>query len=314
MANEIRELRTQWQTRRQILMRAGFNQADEELARTLYLADSSALIGSILGRLRATPLYQEFDANDWIRHRGPAGVIGAGRTNLGFSLDEQEMAAQCLKVLEWAVERFHTGKSGLQDIGQTTHTGRSTKIVDYVRGAIETVFDPFYHYVDKELRNQETLVTPTDIMRDVQSLVDSEVSIRCPKTHELLLKAYHQLFTSAAARSGASWNQLGYGCRHILIRFADEVFDPDYVPNGQEQPKGDDAREKLKWTVRHNLKVAKASGQYRESIERIVDANWKFINSVGHREESATEEDARLAVIYTYLTLWLVDRVLSHAG
>jgi hypothetical protein len=289
MANEIRELRTQWQTRRQILMRAGFNQADEELARTLYLADSSALIGSILGRLRATPLYQEFDANDWIRHRGPAGVIGAGRTNLGFSLDEQ-------------------------DIGQTTHTGRSTKIVDYVRGAIETVFDPFYHYVDKELRNQETLVTPTDIMRDVQSLVDSEVSIRCPKTHELLLKAYHQLFTSAAARSGASWNQLGYGCRHILIRFADEVFDPDYVPNGQEQPKGDDAREKLKWTVRHNLKVAKASGQYRESIERIVDANWKFINSVGHREESATEEDARLAVIYTYLTLWLVDRVLSHAG
>jgi hypothetical protein len=42
--NEIRELRTQWQPRRQTLMRAGSNQVDEELARTLYFADNTPLI------------------------------------------------------------------------------------------------------------------------------------------------------------------------------------------------------------------------------------------------------------------------------
>jgi hypothetical protein len=85
------------------------------------------------------------------------------------------------------------------------------------------------------------------------------------------------------------------------------VFDSADVPPGEVQPKGDDADEKLKWTVRRCLKRIGTGDQYRESLEKVVQANWKFVNAIGHRQRTATERDARLAVIYTYLTIWLVD-------
>ena len=314
MTAETRELRVRWQNHRQTLLRADYNHADEELARALYFADHSPIIAGILQHLRSMSLYQEFDAEKWLSDRGSAGCIGAGRTNLGFSFDDTERVIQCLKVLELAVKCFNEGRDGLLAIGDTTYGGSSRQFIDRIRSAIELIFDPFYEYVDAELRAQETLITPTDIMNQIQNLVDSETSARYPQTHQLLVDAYRQLFTLSAASSGASWYQVGYSCRQTLVRFANEVFDPSYVPQDQDQPRQDDARGKLKWTVRHHLKQAGAGNRYRESVEGIVQANWDFINTVGHRQESVTEEDARLAVIYTYLTTSLVDRVLTHGG
>ncbi len=312
MTDETRELRVRWQSHRQALLRADYNHADEVLARALYFADNTPIIAEVLQHLRATSLYREFDAENWLNSRGPARMMGAGRTNLSFSLDDGDRAVQCLKVLELAVKRFQEDQDGLWTIGETTYGGSSTKIVDHIRSAVETIFDPFYKYVDSELRAQEALITPTDIMSQVQTLVDSEASARYPETHQLLVDAYHQLFTLAAASSGVSWYQVGCSCRQTLVRFANEVFQSAYVPEGQDTPKRDDARNKLKWTIRHHLKRLEAGSRYRESLEGIVEANWSFVSVVCHRQESVTEEDARLAVIYTYLTVSLVDRVLTQ--
>jgi len=314
MTNEMREVRVRWQASRQALLRADYNHADEELARALYFADNTPLVAGILKRLRALPLYQEFDAEKWLSGRGPAGVLGAGQTNLRFSLNERERAAQCLKVLESAVQRFRSDQEGLLTIGETTYGGSSSKFIDHIRSAIDVIFDPFYRYVEAELRAQETLITPTDIMNQVQALVDGEASLRYPKTHQLLVDTYQQLFTLSAASSGASWYQIGFSCRQILVTFANETFDPNHVPETESQPKGDDARSKLKWTIRHSLKQTGAGDRYRKSIEGVIEANWNLVSTIGHRKESVTEEDARLAVIYTYLTVWLVDRVLSYPG
>ena len=161
MTDEIRELRVRWQNHRQALLRADYNHADEELARTLHFAENTPIIAGILRRLRSIPLYREFDSEEWLSGRGFAGAMGAGRTNIGFSLDDTERAVQCLKVLELAARRFPEDQYALFAIGQTTYGGRSAKIIAYVRSAIETVFEPFYRYIDGELRAQETLIRPT---------------------------------------------------------------------------------------------------------------------------------------------------------
>ena len=102
MTIEIREVRTQWQSYRQELIRADYNHADEALTRALYFADNTPIVKSILMRLRLTPIYLDFNAKSWLNGRNNAGCSGCGQTNLGFSNKENERAAQSLKVLELA--------------------------------------------------------------------------------------------------------------------------------------------------------------------------------------------------------------------
>jgi hypothetical protein len=311
MAMEIREVRTQWQNCRQELLRADYNHADEALARALYFADNTPIVKSVLMQLRQSQIYKDFDPDKWLNGRSNAGCSGCGQTTLGFSLDEKERAAQSLSVLESARDRFAKGGDGLWKIGITTYGGGSSKLVDSVRSAIDVIFNPFYAFLDKELRTLETLITPVDIMNQIQSLVDSEASMHFPETHKLLVNAYGQLFNLSAKSGGTSWNEIGYKCRDIIIAFSKEVFDPSFVPDGQEMPKEDDAGNKLKWTARRYLKEEDVGDRYRESVEKIIESNLRFVNVLGHRKNTANEFDARLGVIYTYLTIWIMNNIIA---
>ncbi len=262
-------------------------------------------------KLRLTQIYKEFNPDSWLNGRSLAGCSGCGQTNLGFSLDEEERAAQSLSVLESARDRFVKGDDGLWKIGLTTYGGGSSKLVDAVHSAVDVIFNPFYGYVDKELRTLETLITPVDIMNQIQGLVDSEASIRYPETHKLLVDAYRQLFNLSTRSGNTSWNEVGYKCRDTIIAFSKEVFNPSFVPEGQELPKEDDAGNKLKWTARRYLKAEDTGDRYRESVEKIVESNWRFVNALGHRKDTANEFDARLGIIYTYLMIWLMDNIIA---
>ena len=309
MSIELADVRARWQSQRQTLLRANSNTADEELARVIYFADHHPLISGILHILRANTTYQTLDPENWVKER----EVTVSRA-LGFSLDETERCAQSLKVLDWVIEKNESGSDGLWLVGTTTYIGSSNSITDHIRSAIETLFDPLYSYIDSELRSLETLITPVDMVKEIQSLVDNEASFRYPETHKLLTDAYKQLFTLTSGSSGVSWYQIGFSCRTVLVKFGNEVFDPSCVPDGQDQPKEDDASNKLKWTTRYLLKSLDAGDRYRESIEKIIQANWDFVSNIGHRQESVTEKDARLALIYTYLTISLVDRLMLDSG
>lgn len=309
MSIELADVRARWQNQRQALLRANSNTADEELARVIYFADHHPLISGILRILRANTAYQTLDPEKWIKER----EVKVSRS-LGFSLDETERCAQSLKVLDWVIERVMSGSEGLWAIGTTTYIGSSNSITDHIRSAIETLFDPLYSYIDSELRSLEMLITPVDMVREIQSLVDNEASFRYPETHKLLTDAYKQLFTLTSNSSGISWNQIGFSCRSVLVKFGNEVFNPSFVPTGIEQPKGDDASSKLKWTARYFLKLANAGDTYRDGIEKIIQANWDFVCTVGHRQETVTENDARLALIYTYLTISMMYRLTAESG
>ena len=154
MSKTIRNIMLRWQNCRQSLLRADFNQADEELARAIYLAKNTEKIKQIIEDLQSTKIYQEFDAYGWLNRRGCAGTLGCGQTNLGFSYDEMEYAAQCLKVLELSIDHSTGDKSGLVEIGFTVNCG-SGKFIEMVRTVIDCIFDPFYRYIDAELRSLE---------------------------------------------------------------------------------------------------------------------------------------------------------------
>lgn len=309
MSIEIGDARTRWQNTRQALLRADFNHADEELARAIHFADHHPIIGGLLKKLRENDSYKSLEVADWIKEHNDRNII-----NLNFSLDDEERCAQSLKMIDWMNSQFETGSSGLRTIGQITYIGSSSKFIEYIHSAIENLFDPLYFYIDTELRNLDTLITPAEIIKEIQSLVDNEVSIHFPETHKLLTDAYKQLFELATDSSGTSWYQVGYSCRAVLVKFAYEVFNPIYVPEGQEQPKADDAGNKLKWTSRHLIKSLGYGDRYKESIEKIIQANWDFVSNLGHMQQSASEKDARLALIYTYLTIEILDRLLHSTA
>lgn len=305
MSIELADVRARWQNQRQTLLRSNSNNADEELARVIHFAQNHPIISNIIQLLRSNEAYKNFDTEIWIKERETSVT-----RNPGFSLDETERCAQSLKILEWATEKYKTGSNGLWSLGMTTYVGSSRSITDHIHSAIEVIFDPLYNYIDSELRSLGTLITPVDIVKDIQSLVDNESSVRYPETHKLLTDAYKQLFTLTSDSSGASWYQIGFSCRAVLVKFGNEIFDPSYVPAGIEQPKGDDASSKLKWTVRHFLKLTKVGDTYRDAIEKIIQANWDFVCTVGHRQESVRESDARLALLYTYTTISIINRII----
>ena len=309
MGIELADARARWQNQRQALLRADYNHADEELARVIYFADHHPLISGILKNLRESAAYLELDADAWIKEHDQERFA-----NLGFSLDETERCAQSLKMLEWAVNKFSNNSFGLVFLGHITYGGSSLQYIDSIHSAVENLFDPLYFYIDAELRSLDTLISPIDIVREMQSLVDNEASSRFPDTHKLLTDTYKQLFTLTSNSSGTSWYQIGFSCRTVLVKFGNEVFDPSYVPDGQDQPKEDDASNKLKWTTRFLLKSVDAGDRYRESIEKIIQANWDFVSNIGHRQESVSEKDARIVLIYTYLTISMIDRLLADSG
>ena len=155
MSKTIRDVMLRWQNCRQTLLRANYNQADEELERAIHFAKNTEPITQIIEDLQSTELYQRFDAEGWLANRKFAGTFGSGKTNLGFSIDQKEFVAQCLKVLELSINHSTKGEDGLIKIGFTVDCG-SGKFNEMIKTVIEYIFDPFYRYIDTELRYLES--------------------------------------------------------------------------------------------------------------------------------------------------------------
>lgn len=307
MSIEIDQKQADWQEKRRLLISSEFNQADEELARLLYFGNNDPIISGILHSLRQSPAYLDLDVSSWIKEHNR--YINS---NLGFSLDETERCAQCLRILDWVSNNHDGEKTGLWNLGTCTYIGSSTKLIDFIHSALDVFFEPIYAYVCSQLRKLKSIVTPSDIDMEIRSNIDSETSFRYPEINKLLSDTYKLIFSLATESSGNSWFQVGYSCRTILIKFADVIFKSEYVPQNIEQPKKDDADTKLKFTCRAMLKSLRYGDRYRESIEKVITANWDYISSVGHRGEKVTEKNAKFALLYTYMTLSIIIDLIDE--
>lgn len=155
MAGILSATSRRWLRALQSLQRADWNQADEELARLVNLAQNDPGIKALLGPLRDSQAYREFDAREWLRTRSRADVHGAGKTNLGLALDETSRLGQLLAITELAVELTGDRTLGLLEIGSTTYAGRSSRHFDRMQSAVETIVFPLWKFVDDELERRK---------------------------------------------------------------------------------------------------------------------------------------------------------------
>ena len=113
------------------------------------------------------------------------------------------------------------------------------------------------------------------------------------ESHSVLDTARRELDSASEPEAFAA---VGNVLRSAIIALGDELYKPHMLPSGESEPKGDDARQKLKFALRHYF--AGRAERYREGIEGVVDACWGIVSPVPHRKSATRDElEAALAIV-----------------
>jgi len=226
---EVRLIRSKLQTRKNAVLKAGSESVGAHLRTFLTFVRDTPILSSIV---RGLPKYQYDEL---------ALTQQLQRGSLALPDDEPLRAGMCLQVLE-----NNADDSGLEKFAITNFTGAGSRIDDMIHAFISAYIVPLYDYLDEQLAERETWISPADIAYEVQSIVDNTVASTWQSTVERLQSAYQLLFTSS---SGPEYAAIGNLLRDALLEAATEVFSEEQVPPSEEQPKGADAKSK----VRHAL-------------------------------------------------------------
>lgn len=275
---EIRLIRKQLQTRKDELLSVNFALAEKRLADFLNYINNNQLISNIISKL---PNY----TNDWDKWESSLW------NSMDYEIPEDEALAtkMCFDVLV----RY---KGKVQDISLNfNHSSRN--ITDHIQAYFETFVPFLYEYLDNELQEMETIVSPIDMIKESQELVDDKTSENFPDINLRLMELYKKLFT---AETSDDFVGIANSCRTIIIDFASQTYRAEYKPKEQEEPKGDDAKHKLTYTYKflHNG----YSKTYIEGKNHIINGIWKVISSLVHRKKIQKRE-IKECVLLTYLLI-----------
>lgn len=97
----------------------------------------------------------------------------------------------------------------------------------------------------------------------------------------------------ASADDPHSYAAVGNVCRSALVALANELYQPYMLPAGAGEPKGDDAKGKLKYAARHY--AAGHSSRQSEGLGKVIEGVWTFTSAAPHRK-NATRREAELCV------------------
>ena len=97
----------------------------------------------------------------------------------------------------------------------------------------------------------------------------------------------------ASAEDPSGYAAVGSMCRSALIALANEIYQPHMRPPEVPEPKGDDARSKLRQTARHC--GAGMRGRQDEGFQKVIDGTWTFGPALAHRK-NAKRQDAEVCV------------------
>jgi len=90
---------------------------------------------------------------------------------------------------------------------------------------------------------------------------------------------------------------VGLICRDAMIRFANAIFSPDFVPEGSEVPAEDRAGARIDMSLQHFGQMA-GSAEIRRFTKTVVAYAMRL-----HHSQDATQEQAQRTVLYTTLAL-----------
>lgn len=119
---------------------------------------------------------------------------------------------------------------------------------------------------------------------------------RHPAAAGKLDEAAKRLYERSRAEDG---QYVGIMCRDALIVFAADVFSPEFVPSGEEPPKGDNVARRLELCLQHFGQLG-GSQELRDLTKKVLAYAFRLQHN---REASSVEAERAL----TYTTLALVE-------
>ena len=107
-----------------------------------------------------------------------------------------------------------------------------------------------------------------------------------------------------AAEDATAYANIGNACLLAIIALANELYKPFMLPGNVEPPKGDDARQKLKYVAR--CFAPGQAARQNDGLDDFIAGTWKLITQgsfgydtgLKHRQH-ATRIDAEVAVVLT---------------
>ena len=276
---EIRTIRLELQQKKENLLYSDFRVADKRLKDFLNLINNTPILSKEIENIPTTNIqWEEWEKSLW------------NAMDYGFPEKEDQTARMCYDILT-----RYQGQN-LINISHNFHTS-SRKIADHVQTYLETFVPFLYEYLDRRLINIETLITPIDMIQEIQELVEEDTLEKNPEINRRLNDAYKKLYT---AETNDDYKGIANICRGIIIDFASSIFKDEFVPTNVEVPQKDNAKDKLKYTYRHFAK--KKSSQFKKGRLKTILGTWEMIASTVHRK-NIQKPEIKECVLFTYLII-----------
>jgi hypothetical protein len=184
----------------------------------------------------------------------------------------------------------------------------------YLKGILESVRNralEFANNIILELGYGDIL---SNVFEETRKFVDNKLVQICPSAIEKLTKTYSDVIKSS---SSLEWSQIAFACRDIIQDFTDSIYEPDYLPDGEEPPRREQTKNKLRFILL--ARASSSKDKERKLIEsqieylftyfdKLVDLIQKYTHPVRFRVE---KEDAHRCVIYTYLIIGDILKILA---
>lgn len=206
-----------------------------------------------------------------------------------------------LKILANELDRNirYLSDKGLIDAQWFLGGGFYAKINSYGIDTLEDMEKP-----SKKLENKYVL---HHIFDETKEFTDKELEEICPEALERLNLCYNDVLSEPTPHQNV---RIAFDCREILKDFTDKTFKDEYLQNNETTPTRNQTKNKL-----HCILIAKVRSETVkktvENMEQYFSSLSDYIESRAHAS-SVTNEDAKRCLIYTYLIIGDILRLLKQ--
>lgn len=177
---------------------------------------------------------------------------------------------------------------------------------------IETVLTKIYNFAASVSANLMFGNVIESIFDETRKTVDAELRKNCPDIFKKLTETYNDLVTGSV---DSNWSKVTFACRDILQDFTDYIFKPEFTPTNEKLPEREQTKNKVRYTLQAKLnKTTTESELITSQVEYLnayLDKLTNYIQKeIHHKGFEVTKEDANRCIIYTYLIIGDILKIL----
>jgi hypothetical protein len=181
------------------------------------------------------------------------------------------------------------------------------KGIDVLTQMEQKIQDQKLEKVDKK---EECVIS--NLITETKEYVDSKLELIDPEILTRLNFIYEDLM---AQSHDYGFARVAYDCKDVLLDFLDAVLTEDSKKNIEKLPKWDHAKIKLNYTLKKSVEDETRSLLLSERFNYIItyfDALTEFMQKGGKRDVVFTLEDAKSCLIYTYLFMRDILKLMNY--